>query len=174
MRNIESAISTRLQINSENESFVKDILIMGIGNYLMGDEGVGVQCIHDLISRKIDIPNVDIVDGGVGGFSILGYFENYNQIIIIDATMDGKPPGTISMIKPKFASDFPTALSAHDFGLKDLVESVYLLGKNPKIYLFTISIEEIIPMSISLSDEVQQSIPRTIERIISFIEDIRS
>ena len=174
MRDLEKALTSRLQLNSEVQSHTKEFLILGIGNYLMGDEGAGVHCIHDIISRKLRITNTDIIDGGVGGFSLLGYFEEYKKIIIIDATMDGKPPGTITIIKPKFASDFPSALSAHDFGLKDLVESLYLLDKRPEIYLFTISINNITPMSVELSEDVKAAIPITIEKVISFIEDTRS
>ncbi len=67
--------------------------------------------------------------------------------------MDGKPAGTISLIRPKFASDFPSALSVHDVGLKDMIEAVYLMEKVPDIHLFTISIDEINPMTIELSQE---------------------
>ncbi|MDX1702229.1 MAG: hydrogenase maturation protease, partial [Melioribacteraceae bacterium] len=104
----------------ENNS--KKILVLGIGNILMGDEGVGVQVIKELENETLP-ENIDIVDGGTGGFHLLSYFWDYPQIIMIDATMDGKPEGSISVIKPKFASDFPTALTAHDIGLRDLIET---------------------------------------------------
>ena len=64
------------------------------------------------------------------------------NIIMIDATMDNKSAGTVSVIEPRFASDFPKSLSAHDIGLKDLIESVALLGSIPKIYLITVTIDK--------------------------------
>jgi hydrogenase maturation protease len=84
----------------------------------------------------------------------------------VDATMDGKEEGSISLIKPKFAADFPTALSVHDVGLKDMIESVYLMDSKPEMYLFTISIKEMKPMTLELSPRVKKAIPETIEQIL--------
>jgi hydrogenase maturation protease len=171
MRDIEQAISDRLQRHTTLAD-KKNILILGIGNYLMGDEGIGVQYIHDIIKNKIDFPDADVLDGGVGGFALMSCFDDYDHVIIIDATMDGNSPGTISLIQPKFASDFPKALSAHDFGLKDMVESMYLLGRVPAIYLFTVSIPSIKPMCLALSPDVQASIPILHEKIRKHIHKI--
>ena len=166
---------TPVAISSDSYFFEKDksknILIMGVGNYLMGDEGIGVQTIQEM--AKLDLPDyVDILDGGTGGFLLLSCFEVYPTIIFIDATMDGKPAGTISLIRPKFASDFPSALSVHDVGLKDMIEAVYLMEKVPDIHLFTISIEEINPMTLELSQKVKDSIPKLIQKILEHSEKL--
>ncbi len=147
-------------------------LVVGVGNYLMGDEGIGVHFIQHLEKYKMKFDQTDILDGGTGGFNLMGTLDAYDTIIFIDATMDGKPPGSISLIKPRFASDFPNALSAHDFGLKDMVESMYLLGNAPEMYLFTISINEIKPMHISLSKEVNSAIPILVDRVEQLISDL--
>ncbi|MDX1314197.1 MAG: hydrogenase maturation protease [Eudoraea sp.] len=166
-----------IAISSDSFFFEKDksdsILVMGVGNYLMGDEGIGVHIIQEM--AKLDLPdNVDILDGGTGGFTLLGCFESYPTIIFVDATMDGKPPGTLSLIKPRFASDFPTALSVHDVGLKDMVEAVYLMDEVPDIHLLTISIEEMKPMTLELSDPVKAAIPRAIDKIVQLTQEIHS
>ena len=88
--------------------------------------------------------------------------------------MDGKPEGTISLIRPKFASDFPSALSVHDVGLKDMIEAVYLMDKVPDIHLFTVSIKEINPMTIELNDKVRNAIPKLIESILSHSKNLYS
>jgi len=144
------------------------ILILGIGNYLMGDEGIGVHVIKSLDARSFP-KNVTLLDGGTGGFHLLSYFQEYPKIIMIDATMDGSPAGTIKIITPKFASDFPSALSAHDIGLKDMIESMHLLGNMPKIYLITVSIKEIKSMVMELSDYVKKAIPEVTEKINELI-----
>lgn len=147
------------------------ILILGIGNLLMGDEGVGVHTIREL--EKISLPeNIDLLDGGTGGFHLLEYFQTYKRLIMIDATMDGEKAGTIKLIKPKFASDFPKALSAHDIGLKDLVESATILGSMPEVYLFTVTISEIKSMTMELSEDVANAIPGVIEKIKSLINTL--
>jgi len=144
------------------------ILILGIGNYLMGDEGVGVHTIHAL--SKIDLPEkVDIMDGGTGSFDLMPILSQYPLVIFVDATMDGRPAGTIDVIYPKFAADFPTVLSAHDVGLKDMIEALEFQSQLPKIILVTVSIKEMIPMTISLTDKVQKSIPNVVSKIISIV-----
>ncbi len=166
-----------IAISSDSFFFEKDksdrILVMGVGNYLMGDEGIGVHIIQEMAKRELP-RNVDILDGGTGGFTLLGCFESYPTIIFVDATMDGKPPGTLSLIKPRFAADFPSALSVHDVGLKDMVEAVYLMDQVPEIHLLTISIEELKPMTLELSQPVEASIPLAIDKIVRLTQEIHS
>lgn len=164
-----------IAVSSDSFFFEKDksnsVLLMGVGNYLMGDEGIGVHVIQEM--AKIELPeNLDILDGGTGGLLLLSCFEVYPAVIFIDATMDGKEEGTVSIIKPKFAADFPKALSVHDVGLKDMIESVYLMDNVPEIHLITISIKEIKPMTIGLSKLVKRSIPKVIESTFGIVESL--
>ena len=152
--------------------FSDRILVLGIGNYLMGDEGVGVHAIHAL--SKIDLPkNVDILDGGTGSFDLMPILAKYPIVIFIDATMDGKTPGTLNVIYPKFAADFPTVLSAHDVGLKDMIDALEFKGELPKIILVTVTIKDMIPMTIELTDEVQSAIPSLTARVLEIIEEMK-
>lgn len=145
------------------------ILIMGIGNYLMGDEGVGVHLAETLEGYTLP-PNVDVVDGGTGGFHLLGYFEKYREVILVDATLDNNPVGYIRLIQPKFASDFPKAMSTHDIGLKDMMSSLQLMGKVPHIHLFVVSIESIQQQGIELTPEIAAILPELIEQVISQVD----
>ena len=133
-------------------------LILGVGNVLMGDEGIGVLALKHLEAAGLGT-RAELVDGGTGGFHLLGYFVDYERLILIDAASDGKPPGTVSHIKPRFAADFPQSLVAHDIGLKDLIESAVLLGALPKVDLITVSIGEIRPMTLEPSADVAAAIP---------------
>ena len=164
-------------MNTKTESIVDifegrgEILVMGVGNYLMGDEGIGVQIVQQM--EKMNLPGyLDVLDGGTGGFLLMNYFDEYPHIIFVDATMDGKPVGSISVLEPKFASDFPNALSVHDVGLKDMIEAVYLMEKVPKMYLVTISINEIRPMTLELAPEVKAAIPKAITTIEEIAQEI--
>lgn len=140
------------------------VLIMGIGNYLMGDEGVGVHVAQRLAKETLP-EGVDVLDGGTGGFFLMEYFENYPVVILIDATLDDRPTGTIRVIEPRFAADFPRAMSTHDIGLRDLVEGLAILGKLPKIYLFAVSIEMIQSQQIELSPELERIMPELLEQV---------
>jgi hydrogenase maturation protease len=152
---------------------MKKILILGIGNLLMGDEGVGVHIIKALQGKTFP-QNVELLDGGTGGFHLMAYFQEYENIIMVDATIDKKPAGTVSVIEPKFASDFPKSLSAHDIGLKDMIESVTILGTLPKIYLITVTIDSIQAMQMKLSDKVNDSIPEVIEKIYGLVSVVNN
>ena len=143
------------------------ILILGIGNVLLGDEGVGVHVVREL--EKLKLPeHVSVLDGGTGGFHLLSIFQQYINIILIDATLDGNKPGTINLLKPKYSKDFPKTLSSHDIGLKDLIESSVLLGFMPEVILITVSIQESQAVGMELSGEVKEAIPE----IISLIDKI--
>jgi hydrogenase maturation protease len=121
--------------------------------------------------EEMEIPDyVDVLDGGTGGFVLMSYFDAYPVVIFLDATIDGKQPGSISVIRPKFATDFPKALSVHDVGLKDMIEAVYLQEKRPDIHLITISINELTPMIMELTKEVNECIPSAIETILTVAE----
>lgn len=133
-------------------------LILGIGNILMGDEGVGVRAI-ELLQQESWPPHVTVVDGGTGGFHLHEYLREFAPIVMIDATMDGQAPGTVSILRPKYASDFPRVLTAHDIGLRDLVETAALLGPLPDITLVTVTIAEIKSMVMELSPVVAASLP---------------
>ena len=168
---------TPVAISSDAYFFEKDksnsILILGVGNYLMGDEGIGVHTIQQM--SKIELPEyIDILDGGTGGFLLLSCFEAYKTIIFVDATMDGKKEGTITKLRPKFAADFPKALSVHDVGLKDMIEAVYLMEHVPDIHLFTVSVEQVNPMTVELNPNVKKALPELIENILSLCKDLQS
>lgn len=149
-----------------------NILILGIGNYLMGDEGVGVH-VANRMANENKLKGADIVDGGTGGFHLLGYFEGYENIILVDATLDDNPNGTIRLIKPRFAADFPKAMSTHDIGLKDMVSALQLLGKMPVIHLFVISIESLQQQGIELSDEIEKVVPAVMEKVSNLVLKIQ-
>ncbi|MGV7107794.1 hydrogenase maturation protease [Flavobacterium sp. U410] len=149
-----------------------DILILGIGNYLMGDEGVGVHFINNLDQSKFP-ENITFIDGGTGGFLLVPYLESHPIAILVDATMDGKEEGTISLLKPKFSNDFPLALSGHNFGLKDMVEILTMFDRMPQIYLYTITISKMDPMVVGLSPKVEAAIAKVTDEILNLVQNIR-
>ena len=146
----------------------KRTLILGIGNYLMGDEGIGVHLANHLQNEALPA-GVEILDGGTGGFHLLEYFETYETVVLIDATLDNNPNGTIRLIKPRFAQDFPKAMSTHDIGLKDMVSALQLMGKMPVIHLFVMSIESLQQQGITLTEEIETAMPLLIEKVKNLV-----
>lgn len=147
----------------------KPLLILGVGSYLMGDEGVGVHIAQRLAEENWP-PQVDILDGGTGGFHLMGILEQYARIILIDATIDGQPAGSIRWLKPKFASDFPRSMSTHDIGLRDVLEALQVTGNMPQIDLVTVSIAEMQAMTIGLSPAVQDAADQLSKDLCSLLD----
>lgn len=141
------------------------LLILGIGNLLMGDEGVGVHLAQRLAERPLP-EGVDVLDGGTGGFHLTAYFESYPCLIMVDAALDGRPPGSIRRIEPRFSSDFPRAMSTHDIGLRDLVEGLHILGRLPRIFLYVVSVAELQNMHIGLSPEIEAVMPELERQVV--------
>ncbi len=145
-----------------------DILVLGIGNLLMNDEGVGIHAVTRL--EKEGIKGADTMDGGTGGFHLLAFIQSYKIIIIIDASLDQFPPGHVRVLQPRYAKDFPKQLSAHEIGLKDLIDSAILLGNMPELHLVAISVNDFQDMGMDLSPEVEGAIPLAIRHVRAIVE----
>ena len=149
----------------------RSILVLGVGNLLLGDEGVGVHVAQQLAEESLP-EFMEVVDGGTGGFHLIPVMESFPYVVLIDATIDGRQPGTVTLLKPRFASDYPPSLSAHDVGLKDLISSLYLIGKVPEVYLITVSITGVQPMTLELSEPVKEAIPEVKKKISRILKEL--
>lgn len=150
----------------------KKILILGIGNLLMGDEGIGIHIAREFQANNKFKEYVEVVDGGTGGFHLLSYLQEYETVIIIDAAIGDKIAGSIEIIKPKYSTDFPRTLTAHDIGLKDLIDAAEILGKLPEIILLIVYIDNLNSMSLDLSDNVKSSIPIAIDYLNRILNNV--
>jgi hydrogenase maturation protease len=140
-------------------------LVLGLGNVIMGDEGVGVHTVRALEKQSLPT-NVECLDGGTGGFILLEPLQQADRIILIDATADENPYGTVSRTTPKFSSDYPPTLTAHDIGIKDLLDAFYIQGGNRDIILYTITIDPRQPISMELSEQCEQARDEVVQRIL--------
>ena len=144
-------------------------IILGLGNVLLNDEGIGVRTAEVL--EKMTWPDgVEVLDGGTGGFVLLSLFQIYNNMIIIDASLTNDPIGTVKVTEPRFSKDFPKSLSTHELGLKDMIESAHLLEKVPRIFLITVSINPQQDMDMKLSIEIEEKIPEIIRTVQSIFK----
>lgn len=148
-------------------------LILGLGNVLLQDEGIGIHVLREL--EKMNWPDhVDLLDGGTGGFVLLSLFHEYKNMVIIDATLSNEPEGTIKVIKPKFAKDFPKSLSTHELGLKDMIESAILLGKVPDIQLIVININPDQKLNMELQPGIKKRIPDLVKTVKEVMKDLET
>lgn len=149
---------------------IRKTLILGLGNILMGDEGIGVE--SAIYLQGYEWPEgIDILDGGTGGFHLLSLFDDYDRFIFIDATLTEDKPGTVDIIRPRFASDFPRSLTSHDIGLRDLIHSAQMLGDLPEMYVITVSINDLRDVKMELSDAVRAALPKVREAVKMILEN---
>lgn len=146
----------------------KETLILGVGNLLLKDEGVGIHVINAL--EKENLPAyVHLMDGGTGGLHLLSWLQGYDRLIMIDATLDSNPPGTVRLIQPRYATDFPPLMSAHEIGLKDMIDAMILTNDLPETHLIVISAANINEVGMELTPEVKEAIPEVIRTIRSLL-----
>jgi hydrogenase maturation protease len=141
----------------------KDNLVLGIGNVLLRDEGVGIHIVKMLEDEGYE--GADLMDGGTGGFHLLGFIQSYRRVVIVDASLDSFPAGHIRILHPKYSRDFPVNLSAHEIGLKDLLDAAFILGNMPDIHLVAISVKDFSETGIELTPEIERILPIAAARV---------
>lgn len=147
----------------------KKTLVLGLGNVIMGDEGVGVHVVRAL--EKLTLPaNVECLDGGTGGFILLEPLQNADRIILIDAAADGNPPGTVTRTTPRFSKDYPPTLTAHDIGVKDLLDAFYMQGGTREVTLYAITIDPRQPIAMELSPECATAAQVAVKQILKELQ----
>jgi hydrogenase maturation protease len=137
----------------------------------MGDEGLGVHFAKMLENEPLP-DAIDVLDGGTGGFYLTNYLEAYDKAILVDATLDERPVGTIRLIIPRFSKDYPRAMSTHDIGMKDLIEAMTLMGTLPRIYLFAVSIDSLQQQQLHLTPEIESILPELKSQVLSLAKKL--
>jgi hydrogenase maturation protease len=131
----------------------------------MGDEGVGVHVVRAVEKHALPA-NVECLDGGTGGFTLLEPLQEAGRIILIDAAADGNPIGTVTRTTPRFSRDYPPTLTAHDIGVKDLLDVFYIQGGGPDVILYAITIDPQQPISMELSDVIAKAAEVAVSEIL--------
>ncbi|MFZ1084404.1 MAG: hydrogenase maturation protease [Terracidiphilus sp.] len=146
-------------------------LVLGLGNVIMGDEGVGVHVVRALEKQALPA-NVECLDGGTGGFTLLEPLQSAGHIILIDAAADGNPIGTVTRTTPRFSRDYPPTLTAHDIGIKDLLDVFYIQGGSPNVTLYAITIDPRQPISMDLSEEIKKAADMAVAEILAELRQL--
>jgi hydrogenase maturation protease len=142
----------------------KKTLLLGLGNVIMGDEGIGVHVVRALEQHTLP-QGVECLDGGTGGFILLEPLQKADRIFLIDATADENPIGTVTRTTPKFSRDYPPTLTAHDIGVKDLLDAFYIQGGDREVILYAISIDPHQSISMDLSAACKKAVGEAVARI---------
>ncbi len=151
-------------VNNQNKT-----LVLGLGNVLLGDEGIGVYVVRELEKHTLPAA-IECLDGGTGGFVLLDPLENAARIIMVDAAADGNPIGTVTRTTPRFSRDYPPTLTAHDIGVKDLLDVFHMRGSDHEVVLYAITIDPQQPIRMSLSPEGEAAAAEAVQRILAELQ----
>ena len=142
-------------------------LVLGVGNVLLGDEGIGVRVVEELQNNYAFSDDVELLDGGTAGIELLRYIENKDLLIIVDAMRAGHPPGTVFKVEGEdVPKKFMTKVSPHQIGLSDLLAAGILSESiPPKIVLFGIEPEKL-ETGIYITDSVASNLAKIVAAIL--------
>lgn len=148
----------------------RPILVLGIGNILLRDEGVGVRVIEQM--QEIPLPvDVELVDGGTAGADLLDVLAERKKVIVIDAVQADCEPGTVL----RFSADDLTqpdrvGISLHELGLGGALAMTKQLGCEPKeVVVFGIKPKDI-TCGLELSEEISAAVPKVVELVLEEIK----
>jgi hydrogenase maturation protease len=151
----------------------KPVLVLGVGNLLLKDEGVGVHVARKLMEMDLP-PQVEVVEGGTSGFDLLEDIEGRQKVIVVDAVQVGQPPGTLYRFTREDIEDRPKQrLSLHDIDMTDLLRLSDLLGveKPAEVVVIGVEVKDMETASMDLSSEVEAQVPKVIELVMREIKD---
>lgn len=148
------------------------VLVMGIGNVLMKDEGVGCRIV-ELLAERYDFPeNVEVTDSGTMGMMIMNLFRDRDFVLVIDAVDGtGHPPGTVIRLAPEDIAPNQVMHSLHDTRFVDVLEASELVGVKPEAYCIGVQIEDMNPvdLTIGLSDSLEAALDTAIDCVLTVL-----
>lgn len=154
----------RKAVENNPQCVRKKILILGIGNTLMGDDGVGVNVIQYIEKSGMRLPeDVDILDGGTAGYDLLGLIDGYDKIVIVDALRVQDRPGSVYRLPVDRVRQTVAARSTHATGIMDVIRMLGIVGRIPDIEFIGIVPENTGELNTRLSRAVEDAIPRAVE-----------
>ena len=140
------------------------ILVLGLGNLLLQDEGLGVQAVQRLESNYQLPPDVEIIDGGTKGLDLLHYLEGVTDLLILDAVQIDKAPGTLIRLEgeaiPKALS---VKMSMHQVGLQELLALGDLQGTLPSRIVLLGLEPAVVDWGLELSPPVADKLDELVE-----------
>ncbi len=151
----------------------KRILVLGVGNILLRDEGVGVRVVHELMARYEFPQNVRVVDGGVLGLKLTGTLMEADEVVVVDAVRGGGEPGTIYRFEWKARpSHIHYKDSLHQIDLVEAMASLELIERCPKVVVLGVEYEDINTWEMGLSPKVEAAVERLVGLVIEELKGL--
>lgn len=146
------------------------ILLLGVGNVLLADEGAGVHTVNRL--REKGLPeNVEAIDGGTAGLELLYLLEGVSKMIVVDCLDAGAEPGSLFKFKPDDVTmKDKVKISFHDIGLMEVLTLAETMGTLPDTVIFGVQPKRI-DWDLNMTPEIEKVIPNLMSLIMAEIEE---
>ena len=143
----------------------KQILILGVGNLLLSDEGVGVHVARKLMQMDFP-PQVEVLEGGTDGFALMHVLLQADRLILVDAVRGGGRPGSIYRFEIEDCPPFPDIYktSVHQISILEVINLSGLIGATPQTTVIGVEPNRL-EMGMELSPQIEAKIPRVIQLI---------
>jgi len=153
------------------------ITVLGVGNPIMGDDGVGLEILTALQATCED-PRVEFVDGTTGGLDLLPTVQDASRLLVLDAVVGDVPGEVVVLVGDQIPRLLSTKLSPHQVGLLDIFAAARLLDAEPSEIVVVGVVPDMVEINIGLSDPVEAAVPEAVRRamdvIESWLEDLES
>jgi hydrogenase maturation protease len=146
------------------ENTTKPVLILGLGNILQFDEGIGVRTVQDLHAHYLFPPDIELMDGGTAGMALYEHIIGRTHLIVIDAVNAGLPPGTlVKLEEDDVPAYFCRKISPHQMALSDILAALQISGE-PLPELTLIGVQPVtLRTGIGLSEIVSSQLHKLVE-----------
>ncbi len=140
------------------------IVVLGLGNILLRDEGVGVRVVEALAARYVLPATVEVVDGGTVGMDLLDTLAGCDHLLVCDAVQTGAPPGSVvKLADAEVPALFQTRFSPHQLGLAEVLATLILMEEAPAALTLIGVAPADLELGVELSPEVAAALERAVE-----------
>ena len=148
------------------------LTVLGIGNVLMGDEGVGVRVLAAVREARVWPEGVEFVDGGAGGMNLLNVIEAAERLVVFDAAEMHLPPGEFRVIAPEQVSaDTEGRMSMHDVPFLETLDLCERFGRRPERVAILAIQPKVVDYGRELSDELAAALEGIVAAGVALIAD---
>ncbi|MDQ7095492.1 HyaD/HybD family hydrogenase maturation endopeptidase [Desulfosporosinus sp. PR] len=149
------------------------IMVMGVGNILLSDEGLGVRFLDELAQRSLP-ENVELLEGGTAGLELVHLIQEVDFLIVVDAINANSEPGALFRFQPGDIQVFPEQyeVSFHQIGIVEVLTMANVLGHAPQTLIFGVQPKNL-EWGMDISPEIQALFPRLAEFVLLEIDSIR-
>lgn len=151
----------------------KQILIIGMGNVLMQDEGVGVRAVEELENRYQIPDHVTVMDGGTTGMELFDPIRHCDHLIVADAINTGDPYGSLVRIaNDEIPAFFQTKLSNHQLGLSDLLGLLTIKGEVPESVVIVGMVPHSLENKLGLTPEATAGLDAMVAMLVTELAEL--